>query len=196
MVWIVVGVIVLAAIGPLFWLLPSKRDRVLGELRTLARSSGLVVEVARLPKIDASAEERVSSGGIAREATIECAAYRLALAKQLPHAPRWLLFRSERENRYLPGWSTLAPPTGLPAIQKTYWQEVGAIIDSLPGGCIAVEAAVRHVSWYGRERVEPADEGGDNSAEADEVVVGIRNGLAALGELHGALNEAPEDDPE
>ncbi len=188
MFWIVVGVIVIAAIGPLFWLLPSKRDRLLGELRTEARHLGLVVEVTRLPKIDASAEERVSSGGVAREATIECAAYRLALPKRLPHAPRWLLFKSGRENQHLPGWTSLAPPTGLPATQQAYWQEVGALVDSLPGGCIAVEAAVRHMTWYGRERVD--------GAAAREVVEGIRHGLTALGELHRALNEVPEDDPE
>ena len=188
LVWIVVGVIVIAAIGPLFWLLPSKRDRLLSELRTEARHSGLVVEVTRVPKIDASAEERVSSGGAAREATIECAAYRLALPKRLPHAPRWLLFKSGRENRYLPGWTTLAPPTGLPATQQAYWQAVGALIDSVPGGCVAVEAAVRHISWYGRERVD--------GAAATEVVAGIRDCLTALGELHRALNEVPEDDPE
>ena len=188
MVWIVVGIVVIAAIGPLFWLLPSKRDRLLGELRTLARNAGLVVEVTRVPKIDASAEERVSSGGAAREATIECAAYRLALPKRLPHAPRWLLFKSGRENRYLPGWTTFASPTGLPATRKAYWQEVGALVDSLPGGCIAVEAAVRHITWYGRERVD--------GAAAAEVVVAIRDGLTALGELHRALNEVPEDDPE
>lgn len=186
MVWIIIAVVVAAALGPLLWLLPTERDRVLGNLRTAARRAGLVVEVTHLPKLNAAAEERVSSGGAAREAKIDCTAYRLTLPRRLPNAPRWLLLRSDQENRHVPGWSTLKPPMCLPTEQAPYWREISVLLDTLPGGCIAVEAGDRHISWYGRERLD--------GATAAEVVGGVRDGLAAIGELHRALGSGPPDD--
>lgn len=180
MVWIIIGIVLIAAVGPIFWLLPSKRDRVQGQLRSAARHAGLVVEIAELPKVDARAEDRVSAGGKLKGAIIDCVAYRLALSRRMPHAPAWLLLRSDRENRYLTGWTTLSPPSRLPAKQAAYWRTVAAAIDGLPGGCVAVEADTRFVSWYGRERLD-----GD-SPEA--VVAGIQTGLEAISELHLELD--------
>lgn len=180
MVWIIIGIVLVAAVGPIFWLLPSKRDRVQSQLRSAARHAGLVVEIADLPKVDARAEDRVSAGGKPRDATIDCVAYRLALPRRIPHAPAWLLLRSDRENRYLTGWTTLTPPSRLPAKQAAYWRTVAAAIDGLPGGCMAVEADMRYVSWYGRERLD-----GDSP---DAVVAGIQTGLEAISELHLELD--------
>ena len=179
LVWIIIGIVLVAAVGPIFWLLPSKRDRVQGQLRSAARQAGLVVEIANLPKVDARAEERVSAGGKPRDATIDCVAYRLAL-RPMPNAPAWLLLRSDRENRYLPGWTTLSPPSRLPAMQAAYWRDIAAVLNGLPGGCTAVEADTRHISWYGRERLS------GNTPET--VVAGIREGLEAIGRLHRELD--------
>ena len=180
LVWIIIGIVLAVAVGPVFWLLPSKRDRAQGQLRSAARQAGLVVEIAALPKVDARAEERVSAAGKARDATIDCVAYRLALPRPMPNAPAWLLLRSDRENRYVRGWTTLSPPSRLPATQEAYWHDIGAILDRLPGGCTAVEADTRYVSWYGRERL-----GEDNP---ETVVAGIREGLLVIAELHGELD--------
>ena len=180
MVWIIIGIVLVAAIGPIFWLLPSKRDRVQGQLRSAARHAGLVVEIAALPKVDSRPEERVSAGGKPRDATIECVAYRLALPRALPNAPAWLLLRSDRENRYLPGWTTLSPPSLLPPMQGAYWRDIAVVLDGLPGGCAAVEAETRYVSWYGLERVD--------GASPEMVVAGIREGLQMIGELHRKLD--------
>lgn len=186
--WIIIGIVLVAAIGPVFWLLPSKRDRQQGELRAAARRAGLVVEIADLPKVDALPEERVSAGGKPREAKIDCVAYRLALPRRLPDAPAWLLLRSDRENRYLDGWTTLSPPSRLPAVQAAYWRDIGAVIDALPGGCTAVEAGMRHISWYGRES--------SNDTSPEAVVAGIRDGLFAIGELHRKLDQGtPTETP-
>ena len=176
-----------AAVGPIFWLLPSKRDRVQGQLRSAARHAGLVVEIAHLPKVDAGAEERVSAGGKPRDPTIDCVAYRLALPRPMPDAPAWLLLRSDRENRYLTGWTTLSPPSRLPAVQAAYWRDVGAVLNGLPGGCTAVAADTRYVSWYGRERLD-----GDSP---ERVVAGIREGLQAIGKLHRELDQGTRSRP-
>ena len=179
MVWLVIALVLIAAVGPIFWLLPSKRSRRLAELRTAARRAGLIVEVARIAKLDAAAEERVSAGGRARDAKVDCAAYRMPMARPLANAPRWMLLKSDRENRYVCGWSTLAPPAGLPAEQAAYWREIEAIVNALPGGCIAVEARPQAIAWYGRERL------GDAAVEA--VVTDIRDGLEAIVKLHKRL---------
>ena len=96
MVWIVIALVLIAAVGPVFYLMPTKASRRQAALRTAARQAGLVVEIASVPKPDAQAAELVSSGGEPRDAKIDCAAYRLPLARRLVQAPRWMLLRSAR----------------------------------------------------------------------------------------------------
>lgn len=179
MVWAIIGVVLVLAIGPLFWLRPSRRERGVAALREEARKANLTVEVARLPDLDAAPEARVSAGGRARAPTIECATYRLLAPGRLEAAPHWRLLKSARENRYLEGWTTLEPPRALPAPQADYWRRVAAIVDTLPGGCLAVEATADGVGWSGRERL------GDASPET--VAAAIRGGLEALRDLHQEL---------
>ena len=185
LIWVVVALVVALAVGPIMTLLPSKRDKRLAELRAAARRAGLVVEMTAVPKLDAEAVERVSAGGTARAAKVDCASYRLPLPKGLPYAPCWQLLKSERENRYLPGWTALQPPTNLPVPAQDYWQRISAILDALPGDCIGVQADARMVAWLGRERTE-----GD---PAHVVAENIRAGLEALGILHSELSAAAED---
>jgi len=176
MVWIVIALILVAAVGPVFYLMPSKASRRQAALRTAARRAGLVVEVASVPKLDADAAERVSSGGVPRDASIDCAVYRLPLARRLAEAPRWMLVKSSRENRFLDGWTTLTPPVSLPVEGPAYWREVAGIVDALPGNCVAVEAGRQAVSWYGTERVGGTD--------PDTLAQGIRDGLERLAKVH------------
>ena len=182
MVWIVIALVLIAAVGPVFYLLPSKASRRQAALRTKARQAGLVVEVASVPKTDAEAAERVSSGGEPRDAMIDCAAYRLPLARRLTQAPRWMLLKSARENRFVAGWTTLTPPVAVPVERDAYWREVAAIIDALPGSCVAVEAGPQTVSWYGRERIGDAD--------PEAVVLAIRDGLEGLARIHERIERA------
>ena len=176
MVWLLVVLVVALAIGPILMLRPKPRERTVAALRTAARAAGLTVSVARVPHLGASAEDRVSAGGRDREPTIECASYRLLAPGGLEDAPQWTLYRSERENRYLPGWTTLTPPRRLPAQPEAYWERLAAIIEALPGGCVGVEANADGIAWLGQERL------GDSDAEA--VVREIREGLEAIRDLH------------
>lgn len=178
--WIIAAIVLLAVIGPVLYLLPSKRQRRLGALRAAARSAGLTVELASAPKLDAAAEERISAGGVPREARIDCAAYRLPLPKPLPDAPSWQLLRdrSGAASRLQPaaGWTALSPPQGVPAPDADYWRRVAALIDALPGGCVGVEANGAQVGWLGTERL--------GGAAPEDVVAGIRSGLEALCDMH------------
>lgn len=178
MIWLLIALVVALAIGPILWLRPKPRERAVAALRTAAREAGLTVSVAHVPQLDASAQERVSAGGRDRVPTIECASYRLLAPGQLEDAPRWTLYRSKHESRHLPGWTTLAPPRQLPPQSEAYWHRVAAIVDGLPGGCLAVEAGADGVAWMGRERL------GDAGAEA--VVSEILGRLETLRDLHVA----------
>ena len=179
MAWIVVALVLAVAVGPILWLLPSKRDKRIAELRAAARRAGLVVETVALPKVDAAADERVSAGGTEREPSIDCAAYRLLLPKPLRGAPCWRLLKSQRENRFLPGWTTLRPPRNVPPDAADYWQRIGAVLDALPGGCLGVDANEEAIAWLGQER--PGD------SPPDALVRDVRQGLEAIAEIHAAL---------
>ena len=93
MTWLIIAVVLLVAFGPVLWLVPSRRDRRLSALRSEATRQGLVVELARLPNLAPSAEDRVSAGGARREPVIECAQYRKVLPAALRTLPSWRLRR-------------------------------------------------------------------------------------------------------
>lgn len=179
MVWIVIVLVLALAIGPILWLLPSKRDKLVGRFRAVARSRGLVVELTTVPKLDAAAVERVSAGGKARDVTIECAALRLPLSSATADAPRWRLLKSASGSRYLEGWTPLDPPHDAPPFEDEYWQRLAALVDALPGGCVGVEATQRSVSWLGREHLD-----GD---AVETVAAQIAAGLEAIAKLHEEL---------
>lgn len=180
MTWVIVAVVMAVAIGPIFWLLPSKRDKRLAEFRSAARRAGLVVEIASVPDLHADPAQRVSAGGVARDAKIDCAAYRLPLQRPLPQAPCWQLLKSERGSAPLRGWIAPERPTNLPLPAHGYWRRIGSIVDALPGDCVSVQADARMIAWFGREHA------GDDTVAT--VVEDIRAGLDAISILHHELN--------
>lgn len=179
MVWIVIIAVLAVAIGPILWLLPSRRQRQLEKWRTLARQYGLVVEHASIEQTDAPPEERVSAGGVPRPAQRQCMAYRLPLQPPLDAAPRWRLVKSQPGSTELSGWQLPTPPPQLPMPPADYWPQLRPLLDALPGGCIGVEATARAISWLGLETAE------DDAI--DTTVVQIRDGLAAIGALQREL---------
>ena len=94
-------------------------------------------------------------------------------------APCWRLLKSQRENRFLPGWTTLRPPRSVPPNAADYWRRIGAVLDALPGGCLGVDANEEAIAWLGQEQP------GDSSPDA--LVRDVRQGLEAIAEIHAAL---------
>ena len=119
--------------------------------------------------------------GVARDAKVDCAVYRLPLTRRLAHAPRWMLLKSASEHRDLDGWTTLVPAVAVPSERAAYWREIETIVNAFPGGCIAVEAQAQVVGWYGRERIR--------DASVAETVDAIRDGLQALASLHERVDQ-------
>lgn len=93
MTWLIIGLVLLAAFGPIMWLRPSKKDKRLMLLREQARREGLVVGIETIPKLGASPEEIVSAGGAARNPTLACASYGRMLGTKVRLGPRYRLLR-------------------------------------------------------------------------------------------------------
>ena len=73
---IIVGILALA-IAPLFWAMPTRRERQLAALRTAARTRGFSLQVTEVEHPDPTAEMQVSAGGKKRRPMQACVAYRL-----------------------------------------------------------------------------------------------------------------------
>lgn len=157
MSWIVIAVVLLAAFGPVFWILPSRRDRRLAALRAQAREEGLVVDLRKLPKRNAAAYERVSSAGEVRNPVVEVAAYAQGMARKLQNLPAWRLQRGEDEGEHgnapREGWIYLDRPTGQAHVAAML-ELADPLLAALPADVLAVEVAPRNLLIYWREGLE------------------------------------------
>lgn len=172
MAWWMIVLLLVAAFGPILWILPSRRDRLLASLRSGARRRGLLVELTRLPDLAAPPEARVSAGGKPRVPTVSCTAYRQPMSRAVNHAPRWRLLAvdpavSSTVNRGtgpVPGWVF----DGAVAGDEQYWARGTQRLSRLPDTVLGVEADRNQVSVFWRERVavEQIDSILDDLAEA------------------------------
>lgn len=88
LIWLVILAVLAVAFGPVFLLLPSKRERRLAALRTQARRLGLSVELRPVPKLGADLGERVTAGGRIRKPMHPSVRYAVPLALELQrHLP-------------------------------------------------------------------------------------------------------------
>lgn len=161
-VWVIVALGLLVAFGPIVWLMPSRRDRQLAKLREAARRAGLVVELVRVPVLDAKPEERVSAGGVARDAQRACTAYRLPVHGLDHDAPEWFVLRDAAGADPVPGWTRHPDrrPRGLPPDAGPYWARVAEAAAALEERCVALECTPAGVTWYWLENAgqrAPAD---------------------------------------
>lgn len=149
MTWLIITIVLLAAFGPVLWLVPSKRDRRLTKIRQEARAEGLSVEIQHLPKTNPSAADRVSPGGVIREPTVECAAYSHALRRKLRFLPRLRLLKAEG--------ASVGPRDGwiydpLPDRSSRYLERASQTLDDLfpqlPEDVLGVEITERMASVF------------------------------------------------
>lgn len=99
MKWFVIISLLVAAFGPILWLMPKARDRRLTRLRMAARQKGISVELARLRDPNPKPQDRVSSGGVVRAPVIRCAGYRRFAERPAPHMKAWRIERGDSDVR-------------------------------------------------------------------------------------------------
>ena len=160
---IIVGILALA-IAPLFWAMPSRRERQLAALRTMARKDGFSLQLTEIDHPDPSAEMQVSAGGKQRRPMQACVAYRLQRpptsteTQSATHAER-----SERSNaavRNDAGGADAARDDSLR--EDAGWDNAGgadvqAMARSRLERRVGVQVDVLPVGWQLAAGFEPAD---------------------------------------
>ena len=170
--WIIILLALGLVIGPVLYLMPTRKDRRLAALRLEARREGLVVELKSVRNLDARADELVSAGGERRAPVHASVSYAMPLRARLEHIGPWRLLRSERT-----GWQfdserdVPADPDVLP--------ELRPLLPRLPNDAVALELDGRRLACYWLERF-PADR---------EVVRALKTTLVEIGEELIAIDE-------
>lgn len=192
MVWIIVGVILIAAFGPIFYLRPSPRDKQIAKAREAARRAGLIVEMQRLDKLNATAPEKVSAGGKARDASYEVATYRRRLPRAPIEPPVWKMVHAPDEKRLVgdrvADYRMQNVPRNVPDHASDYWDRIEALTQTAPAGTRGMEAHVEAVRWIGIEA--PGEE-----TDADEFVASVVDFLDAWAQIHAEVVETEVESP-
>ena len=191
----IIIVLLAAAFAPIAYMMPSKRDRALADLRMIARREGLEVDVTRLPKLDAEPHERVSASGIEREATIDCVSYGVRLPKSSDLRVRYrLLLAPDTEWPVAPGTSweldlKFKPATAdHPIANDRYWAILDELGSLLPVDRLGLAMTDDFALFYWQERLTM------ETADAAAIVVKIRQALNKLVNHHQKYF-APEPTP-
>jgi hypothetical protein len=174
---LIIGLILLAAFGPVLWILPSRTDRRLSAMRSRARSHGLQVEVTQLPDLDPRPEARVTAGARRLDPVLQCCVYRLGLAPDVRAAPQWMIRRDAESRAPLPGWRFVSPASA----DDDYWRQVTEVVATLPPDALGCEALASEVACWWKERSTPQD--------AAAAVDALHASLAKLGAIQRAANE-------
>ncbi len=183
MKWLIIVLILIAAFGPMLWMLPSKSDRRLAKMRTRARVHGMQVEMTQLPDVAAPHTARVTAGAQRREPVVACAVYRLGARQLARAAPRWKILRNPAlVGAPVDGWQWDGEPSG----DAHYWREVAEVVRELPDDALACAADASEVACWWRERA---------SAEtAIQVVDSLHATLVKLQEIQRAADAAATPD--
>lgn len=127
-------------------------------LRMKARQAGLGVILTRIDQLDPEAHERVSSSGVVKRPTIECAAYQLAHdVSALADLPDQVMLRVPPSptvtfDEIISGWAGLKDQN-----QDIFIKHADFFrrwVQELPVIVLAVGVDGRHVSCYWRETSE------------------------------------------
>ncbi len=176
----------LAAFGPLFWLVPSKRERRLAAMRLQARRDGLTVEMRRFPKLDVAPEERVSAGGQPLTPLRESAVYLHPLAPRLRLLPVWRVLRGSDGLPAWPGWvferATKPDSPVLPRVLAG----LAVVVAALPQDVVALECESRGLGAYWLESP------GTGPPQVTELAARLEAGARVLEALEAELAAAVE----
>ncbi len=152
MTWLIIAGVLLIAFGPILWLIPSRRDKRLAALRLAARQAGLNVEIEHLPKMNPSAEDRVSAGGVIRDPVVDCAAYSHILVKRLHLLPKWRLLRdSEGNDGPVSGWTFNPVPERANPYWPRLWECFTDFFEILPDDAVGLALEERTIVLYWME---------------------------------------------
>lgn len=189
-VWVIIIVIMIVAFGPIFWLMPSARERRLSALRQRAYRHGMRVELRRLPGRDVPPEERVTAGGRELDTSREYAAYSLPLGARLRLLPTWRVLRGGEGMSAVPGWAF--EPGRRPEDPRlaAVLDAVAPVLVELPEDVVAVECEPHAVAAYWLEGRGADPQRVDDLAQR---LGTLADALRALDQRLEAETRPPED---
>lgn len=158
--WLIIAVLLLVAFGGIAYVVPSKFQRRVSQLRLEARRRGIFTSSRTVPDLDAEAEDRVTSGGKVRQREELCVVYDLGYPISVQDPPQWQLVRYKKSQLPIPGWLLRdARLSGVQFSDVTYWEMVAAKFEHMPRDCRSVVSHEAGVSWIGIEAKEAVVDG-------------------------------------
>ncbi len=151
MKWAIIVLIMMSLIGSMMWVMPTKRQRFLADLRMKATRLGFQVQLIRLTPPRAMGEVEAE--------TFSASAYRLPRLdmkkEQRDGFKEWRIFWQEAiSNEGLPaGWCW---ETGERQLTEQQLQQLNEFISELPDGIRAVESTPIHLTLFWDERGDEA----------------------------------------
>ena len=145
---LLVVIIFAMVISPIFWLMPSRRQRYQMHLRKMALHAGIKV---RLEKFELNGEKLPATAyRWMRDADEKKTAHRFRLA----HVPRMEKERLEpRGDEFIPGWLWLESP--VPAVSDDQLEALKNVLEQLPEDSLIFEAGTATVTLWWRESGTP-----------------------------------------
>ena len=175
MVYWVVALSVLLILGGIVSVLPSRKERALGQLRLLARQHNLKVSIEFIKDVNAPKSEHVSAGGVRLNPKRRCASWSLHLAPKPDYGyPTWTLYESSRDDGPIPESYLVQEDNPNLNLNQEYWNEVEKLRDLSPPRLIALSCTPTSVKWLGAEVLERDQD------EFISTMLAILKGLAHL----------------
>lgn len=168
--------------GGIAYVLPSKFQRRVSQLRLEARKQGIFTSSRTVPDLDADAEDRVTSGGKVRQREDLCVVYDLNYRDAPQSPPQWQLVRFKKSQMPIPGWILRENQlSGVQLSNAIYWASVASKIADMPEFCRSVVSHEAGVSWIGTESRRAVEEG--------NFLRELTSSLESLRDLNLAVNE-------
>lgn len=166
MAWLFILIGLVLVLGPVLYMMPTRRDKEQASLRSSARAAGLVVELTTLHKADSEAHERASASAQPRQPRIQIVRYGLPLGSPQAGLPEVHLVRGRHSDWQAdPEYPAVANSELVGLIRPL----LGAFPDTARG--LAVTASLVWVYWL---------ESLDGAASGQDRVDEIRRALAAI----------------
>ena len=181
--------LLLVAFGGVAYVIPSKFQRRVSQLRLEARRQGIFTSSSTIPDLDADAEDRVTSGGKVRQRGDLCVVYDLQYLNSPQNPPQWQLMRYNKSQLPIPGWLLRDDQlSGVQLSDANYWGSVAANLADMPKVCKSVVSHVDGVSWIGIESKDAVVDG--------TFLTELTSSLESLRELNLSVNDVNADDDE
>lgn len=176
MLWIMLTTAMLIIFGGMLAVLPSKRERLIGQMRIEARKQGLHIGSESVRNVNAPMHERVTSGGRVKTPMIQCVVWGKHYTEEFAEIPTWRLLKSAKNKSPIAGY-VADPPLSDEQNQmdSSYWSEIQKVLENLPGRLVAIQCTQQTVSWIGNETIDTT---------ADRFIAQMSIGLDQLMELN------------